>query len=198
MRSERLRWMAWLAVIPLGIAMRAPFQPVTLKAESKLWFDGTSTVRSWSCKAPVIDAAIDANAAPIAKPVLAGEKAVQSAKLVFPVAKLECGNGTMNEHMRKALKAEANPTIAFAVRSYELAKGATATSGTLSGALTIAGMERPVTVQAQFAEGAVGALRVTGSYDLKMTEWGVTPPKLMLGTLKVGESVKVSFDLLLQ
>jgi hypothetical protein len=31
-----------------------------------------------------------------------------------------------------------------------------------------------------------------------MTEWGLKPPTLMLGTMKVGDRVKVGFDLLLK
>ena len=41
-------------------------------------------------------------------------------------------------------------------------------------------------------------LRVTGSYDLNMTEYGLKPPTLMFGRIKVGETVTVKFDLLLK
>jgi hypothetical protein len=33
---------------------------------------------------------------------------------------------------------------------------------------------------------------------MAMTQWGVQPPRLMMGTLKVGDTVTVNFDLLLQ
>jgi hypothetical protein len=49
----------------------------------------------------------------------------------------------------------------------------------------------------QFAN-ADGALRVTGRYPMPMTQWGVQPPRLMMGTMKVGDTVTVNFDLLLQ
>jgi hypothetical protein len=39
---------------------------------------------------------------------------------------------------------------------------------------------------------------VTGSYPLKMTEYGLKPPSLMFGRIKVAESVRVNFDLLLK
>lgn len=182
------------AAITLLAAWRPVVEPLTLKAGSRLWFDGTSTVRSWSCKAPVIDAAIDAAAgAPTA--VLAGQKAVNTVALTFPVDKLDCENKTMNGHMWKALNAETHKTIRFTLTGYELAK-ASAVTGTLQGTLLINGQTKPITVNAQFAQGD-GGLRVTGKYDLKMTDWGVEPPKLMMGTLKVGEVVSVNFDLVL-
>jgi hypothetical protein len=41
-------------------------------------------------------------------------------------------------------------------------------------------------------------MRVKGSYDLRMTEYGLKPPSLMMGAMKVKELVKVNFDLLLK
>lgn len=185
--------LAAAAVVALA-AWRPAVDPLTLKAGSRLWFDGTSTVRSWSCEAPTIQAAIDADAgAPAA--VLAGQKAVKTVSLTFPVDKLDCDNKTMNGHMWKALNASTHKTIQFTLTGYELAK-ATAVAGTLQGTLLLNGQSRPITVSAQFAQGD-GGLRVTGKYDLKMTDWGVVPPKLMMGTLKVGEVVSVNFDLVL-
>jgi hypothetical protein len=41
-------------------------------------------------------------------------------------------------------------------------------------------------------------LHITGSYDLDMTEYGLKPPTLMFGRIKVGKTVKVNYDLLLK
>ncbi len=175
-------------------AWRPLLDSLTLKAGSRLWFDGTSTVRDWSCKAPQIDAAIDAESGATAA-VLAGHKAVKTVTLTFPVAQLDCENRTMNGHMMKALNSDRHQTIRFSLTGYELAT-ATAVTGSLQGTLLLNGQTRPITVPVTFAS-ADGALRVTGSYPLKMTDWGVEPPKLMMGALKVGETVTVQFDLLL-
>jgi polyisoprenoid-binding protein YceI len=169
--------------------------PVTLKAESRLWFDGESTVRDWSCTAKEMDAAIDGEANAAAE-VLNGRKAVRTVNLTIRTARLDCDNRTMNNHMMKALHAEEHTTITFALVSYDVARAATVT-GTLQGTLTINGQTRPVVLPVVFAP-ADGALRVTGTYPLNMTEWGVEPPKLMLGTMKVKPVVSVQFDLLLQ
>lgn len=180
--------LAFLAAVPAMDALR-------LKPESKLWFDGTSTVRDWSCKAPQIQAAIDAEAA-AAGAVLEGRKAVRTVDLTFPVAALDCENRTMNNHMRNALNATQHQTIRFQLTDYTLARAAN-TTGALQGQLTINGQTRAITVPVQFANAA-GALRVTGRYPLAMTQWGVQPPRLMMGTLKVGDTITVNFDLLLQ
>ena len=195
MRVLRRRWPLALAAIALLAAAGPLVQALRLKPESKLWFDGTSTLRSWSCKAPQMQAAIDAEAAATAA-VLDGRKAVRTVDVTFPVATLDCENRTMNNHMRNALNATQHTTIRFRLTDYTLARAAN-TTGSLDGQLTINGQTRPVTVPVQFADAA-GALRVTGRYPLAMTQWGVQPPRLMMGTLKVGDTVVVNFDLLLQ
>lgn len=174
-------------------------QVLSMAPESKLWFDGKSTVRDWSCKAPVMQAALTLAGEGTAAAVLAGDEPAATTTLVIPTMKLDCANGTMNGHMRKALAAEKHGEITFALKSYDATPEAgAATKGTLTGELTIKGVTKDVTFPVEFvAEGEKG-LRVKGKYALKMTDWGVEPPKLMLGTLKVNEMVTVGFDLLLQ
>lgn len=195
MRVPMPRWTLVLAALTLAAAASPIVDALTLKPESKLWFEGTSTVRNWDCKAPQIQAAIDAEAgAPAA--VLAGTKAVRTAQLTFPVAALDCENRTMNNHMRTALHADRHQTIQFTLKDYALTRAA-GTTGTLQGTLMINGQTKDITVPVTFANAA-GALRVTGRYPMAMTAWGVQPPRLMMGTLKVGDTVTVNFDLLLQ
>jgi hypothetical protein len=59
------------------------------------------------------------------------------------------------------------------------------------------GQRHPISVPVQFSGAGGEALRVTGKVPLNMKQWGILPPTLMLGTLKVGESVTVRFDLVL-
>ena len=195
--SSRIRGAATaLLLLAVAGAWRPLLDPLTLRAESKLWFDGKSTVRDWSCKATQIDAVIDADAGAAAN-VLKAQKAVKTVTLTFPVAKLDCENGTMNGHMMKALNATTQRTIVFALTGYELAAGAPV-KGTLNGTLTLNGVTKPISFPVEYAAGAAGALRVTGKYALLMTDWNVQPPKLMMGALKVDPTITVNFDLQLQ
>lgn len=195
--NRRIRGAA-AAVLLLSVAgaSRPLLDSLKLGPESKLWFDGKSTVRDWSCQAKQIDAAIDAEASAVTN-VLRGQKAVRTVTLTFPTAKLDCDNGTMNGHMMRALNATTQPTITFALTAYELEAGSPV-QGTIAGTLTLNGVAKPVSMPAVYAAGASGALRVTGKYALKMTDWNVKPPKLMLGALKVDPMITVNFDLLLQ
>ncbi len=171
---------------------------LTLQPGSRLWFDGSSSVKDFTCKAKTLTASVVTSSADAAVAVVAGEKSVTSVELTVPVSSLDCDNGTMNNHMRNALDAKAHPTIMFALSSYDLVKGGESVAVTLTGSLTIHGKSLPVTLQAQATGGAEGALHLTGVYELNMKEYGVKPPSLMLGTMNVREKVKVRFDLLLR
>jgi len=109
--------------------------------------------------------------------------------VVIPVAQLDCGNGTMNEHMRKALKADANPSITFTLDSYAL----NGSAATLQGTLEMSGQKKPVEIPATISEEG-NLIHVKASKPINMKEWGVKPPSLMLGTMKVKENVTVGFD----
>lgn len=198
MRTPIASKLAALALAPVLVAWPAALNQMTLQSSSQLWVKGTSTVRSFECKAGGLEASVETVGEGTAFAVVAGEKAVRTAAVNVPAAKLDCGNGTMNEHMRKALKTSDNPVIAFRVASYDLAKGAEGTTVKMAGELALGGVTKPITVLAKATEEAGGMLRIAGTHEVKMTEFGLKPPTLMMGTMKVGEKVTVGFDLLLK
>jgi polyisoprenoid-binding protein YceI len=178
------------------VAWRPSREQLTLQPESRLWVDGTSSIKSFSCKASEVSAMIDAVPNGIARVAL-GEKGVREVSVTVPANKLDCGNGTMNDHMRKALKVTEHPSISFKLFSYDVSRNGDGVTGTLNGTLDLGGVDKPITIAA-VAKNEGGALRVTGSYPLKMTDYDLEPPKLMFGRIKVGETVSVKFDLFLK
>lgn len=186
-----------LCLAPAAVAFRPAATALTLDARSRIWIAGTSTVRSFTCEAPAFDAKIEAAGPGAVSALLAGEKAVQTATLTVAANRMDCGNGTMNGHMARALKSGDFPTITFVLGAYDPAKAAAGIAGTIEGQLTLGGVTRPIAVKAA-AKDENGALRVTGAYDLDMTQYGLKPPTLMMGTMKVGQVVKVHFDLIVK
>ncbi|MDB4887784.1 MAG: YceI family protein [Gemmatimonadetes bacterium] len=187
----------------LALAMALPSlgwmstsDPMSLRADSRIWVEGTSSMKSWSCAAGDVNATIDGSPTAVAQ-VAAGEKGVRTVRVNIPADKIDCHNGTMNEHMKKALKVSEFQSIDFKMTSYDVSRGADASAGTLKGTLTLGGVQKSISIAAQGrAEG--GALHVTGSYDLSMKDYDLTPPSLMFGRIKVRDTVTVKFDLLLK
>lgn len=173
-----------------------PSNPLRVQPESRIWVEGTSSVRSFKCDAKDFTAALDAaDGAPAA--VLAGTKAVSAVSVNVSAAGLDCHNGTMNGHMLKAIKGKENPEITFKLASYELVKQAEGQAVAINGSLTLGGVTRPVTLNAK-ASAAEGGLEVEGSTPLKLSEYGLKAPSLMMGTMKVGDQVTVHYQLILK
>ena len=170
---------------------------LTLAPESRLWVEGTSNVRNFKCTSKTLQASVDADVDAI-RAVLNGDKAVKTVQLTVAEKSLDCGNGTMNGHMLEALNEKTHADIGFHLVSYDLAPADSGRAGTLNGVLSINGTDKTIALPVKLAAGPAGELRVTGKYELNMKEYGVKPPTLMLGTMRVGEKVTVNFDLLLK
>ncbi len=183
-----------IPVIALGMGLGAqPLGNLPLQPESRIWVKGSSTVRDYTCNAKTIEAIVTATASETAALPLAD--LVRSAQVTVPVAGLDCANGTMNEHMRKALKAADNPQLIFELIDYEISEP---DAIKLNGNLTLAGRALPVEITGTIAEAEGGLVRVSASKQIKMTDWGIKPPTLMLGTLKVRDPVTIGLDILLK
>ena len=168
-------------------AISAAAGTVSLEPDSTLVVEGTSTVRDYRCGAGSMESTITT------RPDAAIDGLVESARVSIPVAQLECGNGKMNDHMRKALKANDHPNVIFQLTSYTV----NGSDAVIAGELTIAGttkrIEMPATIQNEDV-----ALLVQATKQINMSEWGVKPPSLMLGTLKVRDAVTIKFDVSLK
>ena len=197
MRNAVLTTLTGIAALSAGAGMRID-TPLTAQPESRVWVEGTSTTRSWNCKAPAFDADIVASSADAATAIANGEKAVRSVTIKVASQKLDCGNGTMTSHAKKAIKADEHKTITFTLVSYELAKSADGVRGTLKGTLNLGGVAKPVSIAATAKPAPNGQMRVSGIYPLKMSDYGLKAPSLMMGAMKVKDDVTVGFDLVLK
>lgn len=200
--TTSVKWMiATLAVATpflIGWHMRERDPDLALQPTSRIWVNGTSNVKRFECAAAKIDVTVKTNRPDAVHAVAVGNKAVGKVDLTVPVATMDCKNGTMNDHMKKALKATEHPIIEFTLESYALVKAADSVAITLNGTLNIGGTTRPVTIAAEAKDVGGRVLHVAGEYDVHMKEFGLKPPSLMMGTMRVGEMVKVHFDLLLR
>ncbi len=196
--TTRTALIAVLALVPATVAWTSRNDSVlTLAPQSRLWFDGTSTVRAFTCSAGLLEADVTTTTPAAVKAVVDGNKAISGVVVRVPAAKLDCQNGKMNDHMLKALKATEHPMITYTVATYEMAKVDGVIQATLTGTLNLGGVEKPLVVVAKAKEEG-GMLRVTGTQKVAMGDFGLKPPTLMMGTLKVGNDVTVGFDLLLK
>lgn len=199
MRTHTNRAIWTLALlVPAAVAWTSIRRDLTLDPQSRVWVVGSSTVRGFECSAGAFEAVIATSGAATISTVLAGERAVTAVEFSVPAQELDCRNGTMNNHMYKALKAAEHPTITFRATSYEPTTAGANVRGILTGELTLGGVTRPAAVEVVSTDGGDGTLLVSGVHLIRMREFGLKPPSLMLGTLKVDEKVNVHFELYLR
>lgn len=168
----------------LGFAF---LQGGALTAQSAVDFtvSGNSTIRGWTCTVPGA-AEVTPGSAAAAPGFQAG---VQAATLTVQVADFQCPDDEMREHLLEAMRAQEFPTITFRLDSYEASgQGAVA-----NGSLTILDSTRPVTFPISLTPAGSG-VQIEGELPLDMTQWGVEPPVVMLGMLRVRPRIRIQFS----
>jgi hypothetical protein len=117
---------------------------------------------------------------------------LQAFDISVPSLTLKSTKDGLDKNMYKALKADKHPEITFSMKRLEGGPGALKAVGTL----TIAGVEREVTLPLKTMRRGDG-LAVSGELDVLMTDYGIAPPKAMMGMVKADPKIKITFDVLL-
>lgn len=150
---------------------------------------GTSTMHDWKMSGTTIRGAITASESVSTGPLAA------EVRIVIPVASIKSEHARMDKLMQEALKAKRHPEITYELASaaIERSDGATFVARTL-GKLTIAGTTREIEMQISGRRGEDNAYILKGEVPIRMTDYDVKPPTAMLGTVKTGNDVVVSFQ----
>lgn len=147
---------------------------------------GTSTVRGWTCAAQGVMALTGGSAA--SAPVPGIEGSIPTATVTVPLKNFKCPNDEMTEHLNQAMKSDKFAEITFKLEKYELAAG----KGQASGSMTIVGNTQPISVPVTLRPAA-GGVEIEGDTRLDMTKYGVDPPVVMMGLMKVGPQIRIQF-----
>ena len=184
-----------LATSPPGASAQDASSPLTL-ASAKVSIAGTSNIHEFEAVTREVSvtrislAKGVAGAGVIASVLNPG--AVEGFDLAIRAASLSSPREGLDKNMHKALKVEEFKDITFRLIRLEGKGGALKAIGTL----TIAGVAREVGFDLNIKESS-SALHITGEVPLLMTDYGIAPPKAMLGMLKTDPKIVVRFDVVL-
>jgi hypothetical protein len=175
-----------IAQSPLGIASGT----VTIAGNSNVHAWTAATTKMRVTKARITPAAAGADFWDAAlKPGI-----VEAFEIAIPAASLSAPKGDLDKNMHKALKVTEHADITFKLVRLEPTTGAAGTRAV--GVLRIAGVEKEVALDIT-TKRAGSTLAVTGRIDLLMTDYGIAPPKAMLGMLKTDPKVTITFETVL-
>lgn len=147
---------------------------------------GTSTIRGWTCNAKGTVVTTPGTVGAVAAPGF--PSGVQRATVTVPHKAFTCPNPEMLEHLNQAMQSDKFSEIVFTLEKYE----AMGSQWQASGQMKILASTQSVTVPLTLTPAA-GGVEVAGSTRLDMTTYGVTPPTVMLGMLKVGPQIRIEF-----
>jgi polyisoprenoid-binding protein YceI len=156
---------------------------------SNMKVEGTSNVHDWEIEAK------DQKGKLVAE--LDNGQLVKISQLEFTVVaeSLKSGKSGMDKNTYKALNTDKHKQIIYKMTKVNNIDCVTAGNCkvTTSGTLNIAGSSKPIDITFD-AKVSGDRITLTGSQELKMTDFQVDPPKAMFGTITTGDKVNVKFQ----
>jgi polyisoprenoid-binding protein YceI len=174
-------------VLVLFITSYSFSQKAYLLKSNKVSVDGTSTLHDWSSAVTKLEWSGQLTVEGTSV------KVIQNLVMTIPVESIKSEKGgMMDDKTYEAFKSDKNPIITFKLTGATIVGNKVNAKGTL----TMAGVTKPIIMNVDAKVLADGAVHFSGSQPLNMRDYGMTPPKAVMGTIKVGEKVTVLFELI--
>jgi hypothetical protein len=197
MRNTLLTVSALMAVAVTARAQSASAIRLRLDPTSEVSIEGTSSMHAFHCKTNKIMAYVDVDPG-YTKDLTKIARPIASVKVNIVVRTLTCGNGQMDKNMYSTLDADKNPIIKYTMSGYDILDGSAKPSAFVAkttGTLVISGQEKVIGMKINAERLSDGKATAQGEENVLMTDFGIQPPSFMFGTLKVGNEIKVKFNL---
>lgn len=157
---------------------------------SKLTVSGTSSLHDWDLDAEQQKGQIVLKSA--------DELTVEKLTLDLTAESLKSGKGAMDKNTYKALNTKKYKSITFRLTEVKQIKA----SGNdnykveVAGNLTIAGVTKKQTISLDMLATST-KVALKGKKTFKMSEFGIDPPKALLGTITTGDDITITFHTIL-
>lgn len=106
--------------------------------------------------------------------------AVTRGTVSAPVASFDSGNRSRDSNMIEATEAYVHRNVIFQIaRLAPLATPTAAANAVAEGTMTFHGVRQPLRVPVRLERTTGGGLRVRGTFDVTLTQFGIAPPRLL-------------------
>ncbi|MFO7658977.1 MAG: YceI family protein [Bacteroidales bacterium] len=181
---------AILMVLAFNSQAQQSFRLVPEKSNMKI--SGTSSMHDWEMSVEKFKCDFS---------VIIGNPSITIEKAHFTgiSSSVKSHSSIMDKKARAALDAGKYPEIKFRlVNPLKIPAESESFTGSATGELSIAGKTKIITLPVNGKIGSENSFVITGSKVIDMTAFGIEPPTAMLGALKTGKDVKISFTINLQ
>lgn len=182
--------MTWAIILTTAFVHAQSFTVV----ESEMNVNGTSSLHDWTSSVTQVQATGNIS-------IENGDiKDISGVKVTIPVVSIKSTKGSvMDNKTWDAFDYEKNPNIKFKMtdllRIDEESYGYTMA---VKGDLTMAGKTRSITLQLECSKVGTHVYEFSGLHSMKMTNYDMTPPTALFGTIKVGDDISVDFKIKIQ
>lgn len=165
-------------------------------SDSKLTIYGTTNVNTFRCSMREADL----NDSIVVKNIWSNQVLeFEGLVLKFRVDQFKCGLPGMSSDLQELLKAEEEPYLYLTLKSIALLPDNDAFEELDVDALVdiyLAGVTREVQVRGGKVRNRSEAhLSLSGSKEIRVTDFNLEPPTKMFGTIKVSDEIKISFEI---
>jgi polyisoprenoid-binding protein YceI len=174
----------------------------TVSAQSKfstksfqLTINGTSNVHDWSTKATnvIVNGDFGLSNTSLEKINAA------SVKVKTKSLKSTKDSDLMDDRTHSTLKADKFPEITYVfTKVLSIQQSGSETIMNVTGNLTLGGVTKPTDLTLRIKTLPGGDLEVKGTRKILMSNHGIKPPSFMLGAMKVGDEVTLTYDVVLK
>ncbi len=153
---------------------------------SSVIINGTSNLHDWDTKIEQLTGEFALN----------NSRQIQTLTVKIPVKAIKSGDKLMDKKTYETIDADKNPNILFQLT--EPATPVISDDGnvqvTLTGNLTVAGVTRAISFKSSGKKTGGGGYQLKGIVPLKLSDFKMKTPTAMLGLLKTGDAVTITFN----
>lgn len=171
--------------------------------KSRLWLEGTSTLKDFSCTTVSITGQAIVDSVPGFTNIKNGQDTTTQlfveATFKIKTKMLDCGHDSINEDMNEALKANQFPVISFELKNavvLSINNSRNETKVRVNGILTVAGISKSTELTVFISEYDNNTkYRIQGIAEINMKDFNIEPPSAFFGLIVADEKLKLNLDL---
>jgi hypothetical protein len=168
---------------------------VVLTNNSELIIRGSSNLTHFKCQ---IDQEFEKDTIILSTQLKNKKVLLNNAMIAFNIDKFHCGQPGINRDFKETLKYKEYPNIYLRIQKVGVKSLSTdsiiPTQVTVSAELELAGKKQDYEITFEEISFKDGIVSFKGSKTVHMTDFDITPPRVLLGLIQVNDQLNISFE----
>jgi polyisoprenoid-binding protein YceI len=191
--KTHLKSLVFLSAMLATLALSAQEMYTTVPGESKVVIKGTSTLHDWQMDAKNFKSEM------VLKEKSEKDMEISGVSFSCKSSDVTGEQKLMNSKAHEALKVKQFSDIKFSQSGVKMETvNGNSFKGNVVGKLEIAGVSRNVELPFAGEVKSGDNVSVSGSFRMKMSDYGIVPPSVMMGTIKTGDEITLEYSFMMQ